>query len=263
MTVKQWSNMSDYVALLGNPEAENIKEVGGKAASLTQLIRNGFEVPAGFVVTTRAYRQLAHATSEPSFERRLGEAFDNLSVPNVAVRSSAVSEDSSEASWAGQFESYLNVDRAHLLERVQDCWQSARAGRVKAYSSMQAGATDVSVAVVVQSMVAADTAGVLFTINPVTNDAGQLIVEAVAGLGESLVSGTRTPDTYILKKQSSKVITQDNQQEQPLLSSEQLVELSSVAKRIEALYDRPMDIEWAYSQGKLYILQARAITTVS
>jgi rifampicin phosphotransferase len=241
----------------------DVRLVGGKAASLSKLIANGFAVPQGFVITSEAYRQFAQSPASEDFKAGLYTAFDRMALRKVAVRSSAVSEDSDAASWAGQFESYLNVDRENLVERVRDCWHSAQAKRVEAYSKMQNKTPNVSVAVVVQAMVEADVAGVLFTINPVTNNASQLIIEAVAGLGESLVSGIRTPDTYILEKQSSKITTQDSQQKQPLLNSEQLTKLSAVAKRIEALYDRPMDIEWAYSGGKLYILQARAITTIS
>ncbi len=255
-------NKDLLVYSLDRASSAGVKQIGGKALSLAKLIRAGFAVPPGFVVTTKAYQLFNGKALGKELEQQLLAAFDELGAQQVAVRSSAVAEDSSGASWAGQFETYLNVERGELLQRVQDCWHSAKSQRVNAYAAQQSVATNRAVAVVVQTMVASEIAGVMFTCNPVDQNRQEIIIEAVQGLGESLVQGTVTPDHVRLNKRTKRVVEQYLSQDQPLLDPKQLEELAHLATSIESLYDQPMDIEWAYAADKLYVLQARPITTL-
>jgi rifampicin phosphotransferase len=208
-------------------------------------------------------------------------AYDELELGNVAVRSSGVGEDGNEQSWAGQFETLLHVQRDNLLEAIQACIDSATSARAQAY----AGGEAIKLAVLVQQMVHSDAAGVAFSANPVTGNRAQVIIEAVYGLGEQLVQGTATPDMYIVGKDSGMIVGQDithkptfltyhkgatveadvpiHKQNESALSLRQLGEITELVKQVETHYDRPIDIEWAYGpDGKLYLLQARPITTL-
>lgn len=224
------------------------------------------------------------------------KAFDTLfeTLPNhplrgegmlVAVRSSATAEDSSVASWAGELETYLNTTRENVTERVKRCWSSLFTPRAIFYRH-EKNLIDhyVSVAVVVQKMVQSEISGVAFTVHPVTEDRDQMIIEAVYGLGEAIVGGLVTPDSYIVKKsemsimdvnvggQTRKLIKGVNNNEWIELSKEegerqkltgrQIVELAELCKKIEDHYGFPCDIEWAYEGGKFYITQSRPITTL-
>ena len=209
----------------------DLATVGGKGASLARLIAAGLPVPAGFCLTTRAYR-------ERSMHGVL-EAFHELGGP-VAVRSSATAEDLPGLSFAGQHDTVLDVGEDKLFDAILQCWDSLQSARAVAYRENN-GITSAEMAVVVQRMVPADVSGVLFTADPVTGRA-EPVINATSGLGEALVSGEADSAD--------------------LLSAAQKAELIKLGERIEALYATPMDVEWALAGEKLWILQARPITSL-
>ena len=205
----------------------------------------------------------------------------------VAVRSSATAEDLPTASFAGQQDSYLNVrGDAELLDRVKDCWASLWTDRAVVYRTRQGfDHQHVYLAVVVQAMIQSEVAGVLFTANPVTGDRDQAVINASWGLGEAIVSGLVTPDTVTVHKSDGTIVsrqtatkeytieyaetggtvtlaTSPEQREAPALSDQQVSELVTLGQEIEGHYGTPQDIEWAFASGRLYILQARAVTTL-
>ncbi|MET9632345.1 PEP/pyruvate-binding domain-containing protein [Lentzea sp. NPDC006480] len=211
--------------------AADLAAVGGKGASLARLTRAGLPVPAGFCLTTRAYR-------ERSMEGVL-EAFQQLGGP-VAVRSSATAEDLPGLSFAGQHDTVLNVDESGLFDAILKCWDSLQSARAVAYRENNA-VDSAEMAVVVQRMVPADVSGVLFTADPVTGRT-EPVINAVQGLGEALVSGEANSSD--------------------LLSAAQKDSLVALGERIEKLYGMPMDIEWALVGEEFQILQARPITSL-
>jgi len=212
----------------------------------------------------------------------------------VAVRSSASEEDMEGASFAGQYETLLNIkNEKSLISAIKECWSSAFGDRVIEYKRTKGIKTDVDemgVAVVVQCMVNAETAGVMFTLDPRTGDRSKIVVEANWGLGESLVSGTVNPDYYIISKNPVRVIemkigekkvftayskegviekeTPIAQRKKPCLTEEKIISLAYLGKQIESHCKTPQDIEWAIEEKKdnssgLYILQARCETVWS
>ena len=214
------------------------------------------------------------------------DEFKKTKAKFVAVRSSATAEDSSVASWAGELESYLNTTEKTLLANIKNCWSSLFTPRAIFYRK-EKGLIDsaVSVAVVVQKMVESDVSGICFTVHPVTEDNKQIIIEAGFGLGEAIVSGSITPDSYVLDKrnystidaniakQERKIIrclkkgvkwvkVDKREQEKQKLSDKQIVELAKICAGIEKHYKKPQDIEWALEKGKFYIVQSRPITTL-
>lgn len=260
---------------------KDVSTCGGKAANLGELMKVGLNVPKGFVITTEAYE---YKNSKELNEAILQE-FDKLNSKYVAVRSSAISEDSSNFSWAGQLATYLFTDRESLLENIQSCWESVNSSRAKAYQQdNKLEVEEGGVAVIVQEMIDADTSGVTFTVHPVTKDANTVVIEAIYGLGEAIVSGIVTPDSYEIDKRNNKIINADisNQrikivqaskgtksveiplehQEEQKLSFKEIEETAKISKIIESHYNSPQDIEWCWKDGKLFILQARPITTL-
>lgn len=310
-----------------------LETVGGKGASLAKLANAGLPVPDGFHVTTEAYRRFVADNSiqaailaavsganplEPStlevasstisglfagarvpeeIAAAIKEAYAALpgNDPAVAVRSSATAEDLPDLSFAGQQETFLNIHgTAAVQEAVKRCWASlwtARAIGYRAQHGIDHGS--VSIAVVVQLLVPAEAAGVLFTANPVSGRRDQAMISAAWGLGETIVGGTVTPDTLTVEKGSGRVVTrviadkrvmtvrtEDGTGEQPtpeslrnapVLTDEQAAELARLGVRIEGLYGMPMDIEWAWTsppspllagEAGFAILQARPITAL-
>ncbi|HEX5796976.1 MAG TPA: PEP/pyruvate-binding domain-containing protein [Candidatus Saccharimonadales bacterium] len=255
--------------------------VGGKALSLSKMAKAGINVPSGFVITTNVY----NAGLNPEIERQILETFDGLDTERVAVRSSAVAEDSTSASWAGQLETYLNIDRAGLINAIKKCWDSVNSEHAVEYAKHnRVKDADRAVAVVIQKMVDSDVSGVMFTANPVTNNLDEIVIEAIYGLGELIVQGSVTPENYVINKITKKIISNSqNQQkrmliykdgkntelsvpadklEQPVLNNKDISDLVVAAEKIEKYYQLPQDIEWAIEDGKLYITQARPITTL-
>ena len=235
------------------------------------------------------------------------ELFDNTPQPPsrgednscfVAVRSSATAEDSSVASWAGELETYLNTGRDNVVERVKQCWSSLFTPRAIFYRH-EKNLIDhyVSVAVVIQKMVQSEISGIAFTVHPVTEDRDQMIIEAGYGLGEAIVSGQITPDSYVISKSSMKILdVYVGKQTRKLIKSKilnpkskinetdelsnewvdlglegekqklnevQILQVAKMCKKIENHYGFPCDIEWAMDrEGTLFITQSRPITTL-
>ncbi|MBU1091343.1 hypothetical protein KKA27_00520 [Patescibacteria group bacterium] len=231
---------------------KDVKIAGGKGASLGELTQAGFEVPPGFVVLD---------SKSKNIDKEILQEFDRLEVEKVAVRSSATAEDSITNSCAGQLESYLNVTKKDLLKSIQKCRDSLYSPRALTYCA-ERGLTnkDILVAVVVQKMVDSEKAGVCFTVHPVTQDKKQMIIEAVDGLGESLVQGIVTPDSYVINKKTFGLIDININGRQKL-NETQIKKLAKICIDIEKHYKKPQDIEWALEKGKFYIVQSRPITT--
>ncbi|MGC4120274.1 MAG: PEP/pyruvate-binding domain-containing protein [Myxococcales bacterium] len=274
--------------------AESAAKVGGKAANLARLMAAGFEVPAGFVVTADAFaahlaqpeielalRSVREATGpkrealararaaieasrvEPTLEEALGAALRSLGdgLP-VAVRSSAAAEDSAACSFAGLHETVLGVrGLAECVEALKRCWASAWTERAFEYRS-QAGLGDAaaSMAVVVQRLVQAEYAGVLFTRDPTGVAGTDLVCEAVAGLGEGLVSGRLAPSRWTISRATLEV-AQTSEGEGKGFDPAMVERIARTGLQIEQAGGAPQDIEWAVVGGELKILQARPITT--
>jgi phosphoenolpyruvate synthase/pyruvate phosphate dikinase len=266
---------------LRNLSSSDVKIAGGKAASLGELINHGINVPPGFVITTEVYRQYAQSSLPESIKTKILKAFDKLGTERVSVRSSAIAEDSSGSSWAGQFETFLNVNRDSVIDSVYKCWGSV--SHAITYANLQADKKDdTTLAVVVQKMVDSDKSGVAFSVNPLTRNNDEIMIEATYGLGELLVQGLITPDNYIVNKANRKLISQsiqpkkvklvfdngtnreltvdENITNQACLNDNELQSIVGQVTKIEELYGSPQDIEWAIESGQLYILQSRPIT---
>jgi pyruvate, water dikinase len=283
-----------------HPECLQVPRAGGKGASLARMSGLGLPVPEGFVVPADVLAQVVDAealrAALPDHDKameiiagaqppaEIGEWYEALGGdPPVAVRSSACAEDSETASYAGQQETYLYVRGADaVLDRVRDCWASFFSERAIFYRQQKGSLEDLGMAVVVQRMVRADVAGVLFTCDPVRGRRDRMVVEAVLGLGEAAVSGQVTPDHYILKRDGT--VRKAHVSEQPFaivpvesggteerelgaegseqkLGEEQLRELARLGDDLEQRLGGPQDIEWAVEGGELYVLQARPVTT--
>ncbi|OQY36344.1 MAG: hypothetical protein B6243_03380, partial [Anaerolineaceae bacterium 4572_5.2] len=208
------------------------------------------------------------------------------STVSVAVRSSATAEDLPDASFAGQQETYLNISgAASVLEATQKCWASLWTARAIGYRARQSIASEgVALAVVIQEMVFADAAGIMFTANPLNGKRDEALINASWGLGEAVVGGAVTPDSLTVSKPNGRVIQRENAEkqmmtvrtesgteEQPVpdhlknkvvLNDEQAVELARLGTKIETLYGMPMDIEWTLAEGEFAIVQARPVTAL-
>ena len=317
-----------FIAWFSELSKDDIPLAGGKGANLGEMTRANIPVPPGFVITSDAYftfikeakleeelRQLlkpldvedtrklqetsdkikqkfSHAPMPQAIAHEIKQAYRQMGDVLVAVRSSATAEDLPEASFAGQQRTFLNVQGEDaVLAAVQGCWASLFESRAIFYR--QQGGFDhlsVGLAVPVQQMVQSDVSGVMFTVDPLTNDRGKVIIEAAYGLGEAIVSGEVTPDQYTVDKASLAVIGRRiakqewqivrNQrahsmeegntrvtilpweQSKQKLSDEDIVVLAGLGKRLENLYQFPQDIEWAKEDNKLFIVQTRPVTTL-
>ncbi|TDE56587.1 pyruvate, water dikinase [Nonomuraea mesophila] len=228
---------------LSQIDASMIDLVGGKAAGLGEMIKAGERVPDGFCVTVEAYE----AGQVP--EEELADAYERLGGGEVAVRSSATAEDLPEASFAGQQDTYLNIEGEEaLIDAVRRCWGSLHTERAVAYRA-NAGIQDAAMAVVVQRMVDPERAGVLFTANPITGRRTQMVVDAAQGLGTAIVDGTVVPDHHEFDDDAA----QDGW----------LEDLRTAGLRLREHFGSPQDIEWAVDRdGTLWLLQSRPITTL-
>jgi phosphohistidine swiveling domain-containing protein len=256
---------------------------GGKGANLGELISAGFPVPDGFVITTEAYTYAAGAARIEPHEpeaaaRRLRstvvpkaiaaqalEAYKALSDAAVAVRSSATAEDLPGASFAGQQDTYLGVsgDEA-LLDAIRRCWASLWNERAVAYRRVHdIDDVEVKLAVVVQRMVEATAAGVLFTADPIIGRRGRAVIDAASGLGEAVVSGAVDPDHYVADPVTGEIVERTVRRDEPVLNDAQVRELAVIGLRIERHFGTPQDIEFAFdADRRLWIVQSRPITTL-
>jgi rifampicin phosphotransferase len=227
--------------------------VGGKAAQLARLVRLGLRVPEGFVIVDAAPGNLPAELDD--FSMRLNGA--------VAVRSSALGEDSPDASFAGQFETVLAVEGAHAIRQaVERCLASAAGARAAAYRSEMHAHSNGRMAVVVQRMVDATAAGVIFTADPVTGQRDRVVINAVPGMGETLVGGYRTPDHFVLSRAGA-LLERKVQGERSVVDQARLEQLLREALSAEAGMGYPLDLEWAIGgDDRVYWLQARPITTL-
>jgi pyruvate,water dikinase len=297
---------------------------GGKGANLGELTAAGFRVPDGFVVSASAYlhsmevagvrQQIAElastghdeGTDEDAVAGTLRDIVGHTEIPEavrreivdayrrlgddayVAVRSSAVGEDSASASFAGMNESFTNVFGADaLVARVVDCWASLFGARACAYRAAQHLDAEPAIAVVVQRMVDARCAGVMFTADPTTGDRSRIVIEAASGLGEVVVGGQVEPDIYVVSKDTRTVVSSHHGNQtfevvrgatghdarvaldggsdaagSSVLTADDVVELAELGLRIEDHYGSPQDVEWAMGDDGTYVVQARPITTL-
>src|SRR5918993_3852100 len=255
--------LSDYVRPLD--EGGERAELGGKGASLARLTAAGLPVPDGFAVTVPAFRAYTAAASMPAdVAAEILAAYTALGAPPVAVRSSATAEDAAHASYAGQHDSFLDVTGAdEVLAAVERCWASLHTERAVAYRARHSG-DEGGLAVVVQRMVDADAAGVLFTADPVTGDDTVITINAAWGLGEALVSGQVTPDTFTVDRATGRLrdrsVVLGLRQGRPTVDDAQAERLAALGVRIEALDSRPVDVEWCRDGDDLWVVQARPIT---
>lgn len=277
---------------LSDVSAADLATVGGKAANLGELIRGGFDVPPGFCLTTAAYRLAVAGTAvgagtatEAAAARAavldapfpaavadaVRDAYARLEPEEgaVAVRSSATAEDLPGASFAGQQDTYLNVAGIDdVLDAVHRCWASLWTDRAVAYRAAQGiDGSGVALAVVVQRMVDAASAGVLFTADPVTGRRRQAVLDAARGLGEAVVSGSVDPDHFVVDTASGRILERrrgDPADERgPSLTDAQVRELASLGDRVESAFGSPQDIEWALdATGHAWLTQSRPITTL-
>lgn len=260
--------------------------VGGKAQRLAELRQAGFPVPPGFVVTTAAQRA---ARDEPdgwpaALRQAVATAYAALgSNVAVAVRSSALAEDLHQASFAGQYATFLNVAGLDaLLEHISACWASLHEERAVHYRRSNRIEAPPEMAVLVQRLVPAEASGVLFTLNPLTGLEKQLVIEASWGLGEAIVSGLVTPDRYVVDRYECRIISSTVAEKRllvrtseqgtteletpaelrsiPVLSEAQILELAALGERVQEHFGEPQDIEWAFSEGQFFLLQSRPLT---
>lgn len=258
--------------------------LGGKGASLDRLARLGFRVPPGFCLTTAAFRAqqaagagatelLASGPLVATIDEALTGAVERLVAevsaanafePRFAVRSSAVGEDGSAASYAGLHDTELDVMPDDVAGAVRRCWESLWSPAAVAYRRRrELPAEGAEMAVVVQALVPADAAAVAFTRHPVTGRDDQLVLTAVRGLGEAMVAGTVTPDTYVIDRASREVITFEPGEDPRgrALAAEALRSLVDLCLQVEARFGQAVDIEAALAGDAWYLLQARPITT--
>lgn len=233
--------MTNSIQPLDQLNEADASNVGGKAANLAKLIQSGLPVPDGFAISLAAFE---NGKLTDSTVQQVKSLIDSNKL--YAVRSSALAEDAEGASWAGQFETFLNTKPEDVLNKVEECHNSAKS-RAKAYATDK-DIDDFNVAVVVQEMLVPEYAGVLFTKDPVTGE-DQLVTEYIPGLGEDLVSGKADPKQVLLNTEEAK---------QAPFDANQLAEL---AAEVEQLFGVPQDIEWAWADNKIWLVQARPITT--
>ena len=306
---------------------KDVSTVGGKGANLGEMTQADIPVPPGFIVTADAYfdflekseikdeisnrlqtldpsnsKQLQQVAAEikqlilditmpPELAKEIEQAYTQMGGGLVAVRSSATAEDLPEASFAGQQRTFLNVQgEKEVVTAVQGCWASLFEPRAIFYRHHQGfDHFKVGIAVPVQKMIQSQASGVMFTLEPVTSDSDKVVIEAVFGLGEAIVSGEITPDLYVVDKDSLKIISkktanQESQliknptvgaketniwaplpaptQSQQKLTDSEIIKLAWLGKQIENHYRFPQDIEWAKEDNKIYIVQTRPVTTI-
>jgi pyruvate,water dikinase len=304
--------------LLAELRRDDAADFGGKSANLGELIAAEIPVPTGFAIATGAYRDFVQATGldgmiasalshgEEHAAKTIDEAmrfaplptelreelearYKELGEPPVAVRSSALGEDSQDASYAGQQETFLWIRGIeHLCDAVRDCWVSLYTPRAIVYRA-KLGVTEAAMGVTVQVMIDAAVSGVMFTCNPVTGDPSMVAVNASWGLGLAVVGGETNPDDYLVSKVTGEVVRSTvnskkieyvvdadrrgtvrlevpaDRRDRACLGEDELAALVELAKRVERHFGCHQDVEWAIERGtgKLHALQARPVTARS
>lgn len=303
------ASSTDMFLPLSDASTPRLNEVGGKAASLINLLQAGFNVPDGFVLSTGFFRtwietvtssqewrevcdvlqsaqaheiiteelnalctELKRLVSDLALTSKqsevLSEITRNIDEESVAVRSSSPEEDLTGASFAGLYETILNVTSQGLEPAVRKCFESCLDARVLIYKrQMKFKVIEPRIAVVVQKQIESEVSGVAFSLNPLTNDFDEAVINASWGLGDALVSGELVPDSFVVDKVTREAIESragdkgGDRSDVLCLNTSQLIELTEVLCEIERHYDEPVDVEWAFSGAELHILQARPITT--
>jgi pyruvate,water dikinase len=322
--LKQHAESVPFILPLDGVPPEARSQVGGKAFSLSTMLREGFPVPGGFVVTEAARARFLEATGLAALARaaedlaggepaqledacaKLRERIIAAPMPAevceaileahrrifggsrpVAVRSSGAKEDLAEASFAGQYETLLNVRSPEaLLAAVRRCWASLWSPQVLGYAHGRAGgARGLAMGVVVQELVDAAVSGVLFTVDPLSGREDEMVIEAVRGLGESLVSGRANADRFIVNAANGAIVRQELAQKPrkvacdkegthevevaaeqvaaPALTTAEIAQLADVGARIQEKLGEPLDIEWVINHGAAFVVQARPITRIN
>jgi len=306
---------------------EDVPTVGGKGANLGEMTRAKIPVPPGFIVTADAYfdflkkskltaeinkllkplnpdnsnqlHQIAGQVKQliidtpipPETAKEIKQAYNKMGSGLVAVRSSATAEDLPEASFAGQQRTFLNIEGdKEVITAVRGCWASLFEPRAIFYRHQQGfDHFKVGIAVPVQKMVQSEASGVMFTIEPVTSDSDHIIIEAVHGLGEAIVSGEVTPDLYIVEKKTTRIVSKktarqehqlvrnpgaageeaniwaeipEAEQTRQKVTDEEIIKIATLGKKLEDWYKFPQDIEWAKEDSEIYIVQTRPVTTI-
>ncbi len=291
-------SMHKYLLSIENPKIFQLKVSGGKGLNLARLAKNGFNVPPFFVISSSLYnhvieineidqliKKIATQQSITAYKQiqskilaaeipefiitQINSVFNNL-VQNsrfktVAVRSSALVEDFSAHSFAGQLETYLDIqNEKQLQDSIKGCWASLWNDRVYNYiSKIQDKITPQPIAVIVQQMVPAEYSGICFTIDPIDDEQEWIMIEAYYGSGAEIVGGQVNPFQYRVHRRTLE-IESDSVQSVPLLfSKDKLAKIAQTGLNIEKSFGVPQDIEWAFLQDKIYILQSRPITTVA
>lgn len=302
---------------------EDIPLVGGKGANLGEMTKASLPVPPGFIITADAYYEFLRANKldavikkeltniDPEASKKLSgiaetlqkaikshplpgelakqiiKAYDDLGKGPVAVRSSATAEDLPDASFAGQQDTYLNIEGAdRVIKAVRECWASLFGARAIYYRTINKfDHLKVGIAVPIQKMVQSEVSGIMFTADPVASDVDKIVIDAGLGLGEAIVSGSVTPDHYVVDKKSMEVVSKEvskqtwqivrnkagadvhistpkDKLESQKLTDEQIVKLATLGHKVETHYGSPQDMEWAFEGGSFYMVQSRPITTL-
>jgi rifampicin phosphotransferase len=250
------SGSSDPVlgTLLPLTDATDPAKAGRKAAVLADLLTRGFRVPAGWVVPMELAARVAGGERVPE----LGEALAELPDVPLAVRSSGVAEDGDETSLAGQYESLLGVqDPEQIRDAIAQVWHSGQALRIRRASDALGEDDPLPTAILLQPMLTPDSAGVAFSANPVSGERDEVVIDAVAGLGDRLMAGAIDPESWVVRGER---VAEPS--EPRVLTVEQAWEIAALARSVEAAYGVPQDIEWVYEAGELHLLQARPITAL-
>ena len=306
---------------------EDVAFVGGKGANLGEMTRARIPVPHGFIVTATAYfdfvaktrignkmralldgmdvndtqrlhevavnvqQLIMNGTMPVGLSRQIKGAYEEMGRGLVAVRSSATAEDLPEASFAGQQATFLNVEGDdEVVRAVQKCWASLFGARAIFYRvENHFDHLKVGIAVPIQRMVQSNTSGVMFTVEPTSSDRTKIVIEAIKGLGEAVVSGDVTPDHYLVTKEPLRIVLKEvkkqewklvksaepatnganvkvtltpAEQAEQKISDDDILTLADIGKRLEEHYQFPQDVEWAKQDGKIFIVQTRPVTTI-
>lgn len=313
---------ANFTAFLKDVGQGELSLVGGKGANLGEMLQAGLPVPEGFVLLTTAYRQFVTANEldqtmqvllsdldgndfesiEPvctkiqelfldgeipeEIRNEIKTAYKQIGRGGVAVRSSATAEDLPGTSFAGQYDTYLNVSgEEQLLRTIKQCWASLWNSRALSYRlKYRIGNDQIGQGVVVQKMINSSKSGVLFTADPVSGRRDQMLLNSSWGLGEAIVHGDVTPDQWILDRKKSAIVQQAiankevmtvrtdegieispvprDKQKQPTLSTGEVLELLKLGERLVEYFGSPQDIEWAFADNNFYLVQTRLITSL-